>query len=79
MVHPIQKGITKKKKWIAQNPNILSTIRQVPHNDGLPIPEPSESFSLVSDVEEENISEETLQPCTSRDPEIFLNITFAES
>jgi hypothetical protein len=42
------------------------------------IPEPSKSFSLDSYVEEENTSEETLQPPTYRDPEVFLNITFAE-
>jgi len=75
MVHPIQK---KKKKWIVENPNIPSTICQVPHYHGLPIPEPSKSFLLDSDMEEENTFEETLQPSTYRDPEAFLNITFAE-
>jgi hypothetical protein len=48
MAHPIQKGIIKKKKWIVENPNIPSTIHQVQHYDGLPVPEPSKSFSLES-------------------------------
>jgi len=64
MAHPVLKGITKKKKWIVENPNIPSAIHQVLHYDVLPIPEPSESFSLDPDVEEENTSEETLQPST---------------
>jgi hypothetical protein len=72
MVRPIQKGITKKKKWTVENLNIPSTIRQVPHCEGLPIPEPSNSISWNSDEGEENTSEETLQPSNYRDPEMFL-------
>jgi hypothetical protein len=44
MMHLIQKGITKKKNWIVENPNIPSAIFVKCLNDGLPIPEPSKSF-----------------------------------
>ena len=37
MVPPIQKGITKKKKWTVEYANIPLAIRLVPHCEGLPI------------------------------------------
>jgi hypothetical protein len=74
MVPSIQKGIAKKKKWTVECPNIPSGIRPVPHCEGLPIAEPSESFSLDCDEEEENTPEETLQPSTSKYLEFFLNV-----
>jgi hypothetical protein len=78
MVPPIQKGITKNKKWTVEYPNIPSAIRLVPHCEGLPIPELPQQFSLDCDKEEENTPEETPQRSTSRDPEFFLNVTSAE-
>jgi hypothetical protein len=78
MVNSIQKGITKKKKWRAEYPNIPLAIRLVPHCKGLSIPEPPDSFSLDCDEEEENTLEETPQPSTSRDLEFSLNVTSAE-
>jgi hypothetical protein len=78
MVPPIQKGIAKKKKWAVEVPNIPSAIRPVPHCERLPIPEPPDSFPLDSDEKEENTSEETLEPSTSRNLEFFLNATSAE-
>jgi hypothetical protein len=77
-VPAIKKGITKKKKWTVEYPNIPSAIRPVPHCECLPIPEPPNSFCLDCVEEEENTPEETWQPSTSRDPELFLNITSAE-
>ena len=74
----IQKGITKKEKWTVEYPNIPSTICPVPHCEGLPIPEPPDSFSLDSDEEEKNIPEETPQPSASRGLEFFLNVTSDE-
>jgi hypothetical protein len=71
-VPPIQKGITSKKKWTVEYPNIPLTIHPVPHHEGLPIPEPADSFSL--DCDEEG----TPQPSTSRDLEFFLSITSVE-
>jgi hypothetical protein len=75
MVPPIQKVITKKKKWTVEYSNIPSAILTVHHCEGLPIPEPTESFSLGCDEEEENTPEETPRPSTSRDLECFLNVT----
>jgi hypothetical protein len=77
-VPPIQKGITKKEKWRVEDPNIPSAIRPVPDCEGLPIPEPPDSFSLDCDEEEKNTPEETPQPSTSRALEFFLNVTSAE-
>jgi len=41
MVPPVQKGITKMKKWSVEYPNIPLTIR---HCEGLPIPELPDIF-----------------------------------
>jgi hypothetical protein len=67
MVPPIQKGITKKKTWTVQYPNISSAIRPVPQGEGLPIPESPDRFSLDSDEEEKNTPEVITQPSTSSD------------
>lgn len=45
MVPQIGKGISKKKKWTIEYPNIPSAIRPVPHGDDLPVPKVPESFS----------------------------------
>lgn len=67
------------KKWSVEYPNIPSTIRPVTHCEGLPIPElPDFPPPPDCDEEEENTPEETQQPFTSRDPEVFLNVTSAE-
>jgi hypothetical protein len=39
MVPPIQKGITKKKQWTVEYPNIPTAVHPVSHYEGLPIPE----------------------------------------
>jgi hypothetical protein len=78
MVPPVQKGITKKKKWTVEYLNIALAIRPVPHSERLSIPEAPNSCSLDCDEEEENTPEETPQPSTSRDLKYFLNITSAE-
>jgi len=43
LVLPIQKGITKKKKWTVEYANIPVAIRLMPHGNGVPIPEPTDS------------------------------------
>jgi hypothetical protein len=53
MVPPVHKGITRKKKWTVQYPNIPSAICPVSHYEGLPISEPTVIFSPASEEEEE--------------------------
>ena len=53
MVPPVQKGITKKKKWSVEYPDILSTIRPVTHCEVLPIPDLPDSFFLLNCDEKE--------------------------
>jgi len=49
-------------------PNIPSEIRPVPHGDGLPVPEPPDSFAMYSDDEDSVFSNsEEQQPSASRD------------
>lgn len=67
MVPPIGKGISKKKKWTLEYPNIPSAIRPVPHGDDLPVPKVPESFSAASTDEEEDIGGP--EPSTSSDPD----------
>jgi hypothetical protein len=78
MVPPIHKGITKKKKWTVEYPNLPSAICPMSQCVGLPISEPPDSSSLDCDEEEENTPEETPQSSTSKDPKFFLNVTSAE-
>ena len=75
----VQKGIGKEKKCTLQYPNVPSAIRPLPHGEGLPVPEPPNSFSLDFDEEEENTPEETQQLSKSRDLEFFMNGTSDET
>jgi hypothetical protein len=59
-------------------PNIPSAIHPVPHCEGLPIPNPPDSFSVDCNEEEENTLRGTPQPSSSRDPEFFMNVTSAK-
>ncbi|XP_050813874.1 uncharacterized protein LOC127053346 [Gopherus flavomarginatus] len=68
MVPPVGKGVSKKKKWTVQYPNIPSAIRPVPHGEGLPVPDAPESFSLESDEEEEEDETSGPEPSMSQDP-----------
>lgn len=56
MVPPASGGITKKKKWTVEYPNIPSALRPVSHGEGLPIPEPPTDFSISSDDEDGHAS-----------------------
>jgi len=47
MVHPIQNGMSMKKKSTLVYPNIPLVIRPVPHGYGLPVPEPLDNFAIV--------------------------------
>lgn len=73
MVPPIDKGFVKKS---VQDPNILSTIRPVPHGEGLPIPKTPESFE-VETSEEELQKTSNDEASTSQDPD-FLPSTSTE-
>ena len=53
MVSPVLKGLFRKKTWTVQYPNAAPALRPVPHEEGLPIPIPPESYSLETDGEEE--------------------------
>jgi hypothetical protein len=76
---PFQKGITKKKKWTKEYPNLPSATHTVPLCKGVPIPEPcNRFFPLECDEEGKNTHKTQLQPSMSRDQEFFLNITSAE-
>jgi hypothetical protein len=50
----------------------------VRHCEGRLIPEPTDSFSLGCEEEDENTPQETPHPSTSRDLQFFLNVTSAE-
>ncbi|XP_029451745.1 zinc finger protein 544-like isoform X3 [Rhinatrema bivittatum] len=69
MVPPVGKGLSKKKKWTVQYPNIPSAKRPIPHGKGLPIPDVPELFSLASAKEED----ETCGPeqSMSHDPDFL--------
>ena len=47
--------------------------------EGLPISEPPDSITPDCDEEEENATEEILQPSTSRNPEFSLKVTSPQS
>ena len=65
----------RTKKVGNRVPNYTIVIRPVRLCEGLPISEPPDNFTPYSDEEEENATEETLQPSTSRNPEFSLNHT----
>jgi len=52
MVPPIQNGMFMKKKSTLVYPNIPSAIQPMPHDDGLPVPEPPDNCSMYSDDED---------------------------
>ena len=82
MIPPVKQGISKKKKWTLTYPDIPSAIRPVPHGDGLPIPEPPESFTIDSDEgasqKDSDGSEEHQQATASRDPDFDFNSVLDE-
>ena len=69
MVPPVSCGLTKKKKWTIEYPNIPSALRPVAHGVGLPVPEAPKDVSISSDDEEEEhqATTDSAQPSTSRD------------
>ncbi len=64
---PVGKYLSKKKKKSVQYPTIPSVIHPVPLEEGLPVPDAPESFSLESD-EEEN-QDCSPGPSMSNDPD----------
>jgi len=78
MVSPTQNGISMKKKSTLVFPNIPSAIRSVPHDAGLPFPEPPDNFAMYSDDEDSvlsNSEEQQLQEmqttCQAQTPPII--------
>lgn len=67
MTPPLQHGMSRKKKWSVEYPNIPSAIRPVPHGDDLPIPQPPENYQLQDDEAEDN-EEETVETQMPLDP-----------
>ena len=68
MVPPIQNGMSMKKKSTLVYPTMLSAVRSVPHDDGLPVPEPPDIFAMYSDDEDSvSSSSEEQQTSASRD------------
>jgi hypothetical protein len=75
MVPPIQNGITKKKKWTVEYPNIPLAIRPVPHCEGLSIPAIPAVFPYTL------MRKWRIHPKKHRShllPEFFPNVTSAE-
>lgn len=60
--------------------NISSSIRPIPHGEGLPTPEPPKEYHIISDEDEEEISGGgSPEFCTSKDPDFLANIPSNES
>jgi len=67
MVPPVSGGITKK--WKIVYPNIPSTLRPVPHSEGISIPKPLKEFTIDSDDEDEGeLSSGSPEPPASTEP-----------
>jgi hypothetical protein len=67
MMPPIQNGVSMKEKSTLVYPNVPSTIRSVPHGDGLPVPEPTSNFAMYTDDEDSvSSNSEEQQPSPSR-------------
>jgi hypothetical protein len=59
--------MSMKKKSTLVYPKIPSTIRPVPHGDGLPVPESPNNFAMFSDDEDSvSSNSEEQQPSASR-------------
>ena len=69
MVLPVSKGISKKKKWILEYPNIPSALRPVPHDEELPIPEPPDVLLFEPDDEEDDRASDISAHLNSEDPD----------
>ena len=66
VVPPIQNVMSVKKKSTLVYPTIPSAIRPVLHGDGLPVPEPPDSFAIHSDDEDSvSSNSEEQQPSAS--------------
>ena len=71
-VLPVSGGITKKKKWTIVYPNIPSALRQAPHGEVIPVPEPPKEFSIDSEDEDEGESTSgSPEPPASTEPHVY--------
>ncbi|GBL94398.1 hypothetical protein AVEN_7370-1 [Araneus ventricosus] len=64
MVPPASGGFTQKKKKTIEYPNITSALRPVLHGEELPIPEPPTDFSISSDEEDLDVTQNSPQAST---------------
>src|ERR1043165_5406791 len=79
MVPSLQHGMSRKKEWTVNYPNIPSAIRPVPHREGLPIPDLPADYSLESEEEElYHARAESPEPSTSQDPDFIPDIPSAD-
>lgn len=79
MVPSLQHGMSRKKEWTVNYPNIPSAIRPVPHGEGLPIPDPPADYSLDSEDEDSyHARAESPEPSTSQDPDFIPDIPSAD-
>jgi hypothetical protein len=78
MVPPLRQGFSKKKKWTLRYPNILSAMRPLPYDEGLPVPEPPEIVTLESEKERDDEICDISEPSTSKDHEFAHNVMSAE-
>ena len=70
MIPPVSKGMSRKKKWTVEYPNIPSALHPVPHGEELPIPVPPESYTLDSDDDHDDDQDSAgPEPSTSADPD----------
>ena len=61
-------GFSQFSKHKLQYPNIPSVLRHVPH-ESMPVPKPSEPYTLNSDSESEEVSPEDTGPSMNVDPD----------
>ena len=72
MIPPVAKGMSRKKKWTVDYPNIPSAVPPTPHTEDLPIPVPPESYSLNLDDDHDDNDPTGPEPSTSTDPDFEL-------
>jgi hypothetical protein len=78
MLPPDSGSIMKKKKWTMVFPNIPSTVREVPHGNGITVPESPKDFTIDSDNEKEGKTlSDSPETQASTEPHVFHSRSFA--
>jgi hypothetical protein len=68
MVPPVSGGITKEKKRTIVYLNVPSALRQIPHGEGISVPEPSKEFTIDSDEVKGESTSGSPEPPASTEP-----------